>query len=119
MEDNDQAYWDDCYESEEAESFPARPRLPEPVKSGPFSYDTRNGLRIGNVSRASPEDLTLLFRKNASSARRAVATKPWLIAQLQFHDIAFTRSAKVGELWSTLETAVKKRRVSYFAQAAE
>ncbi|KAI0516948.1 hypothetical protein F5B22DRAFT_605632 [Xylaria bambusicola] len=108
MEDNSSDYDDNL--SDEAEGFPPRPQLPESVKSGAFSYDSRNGLRVSNFSRASLEDLTLLFRKNASSARRAVATKPWLTAQLRLYDIAFNKSAKVSELRGTLEAAVKGRK---------
>ncbi|KAK5625140.1 hypothetical protein RRF57_000856 [Xylaria bambusicola] len=109
-EDDYSDYEDDSFTYAEYEGFPPRPQSPEPVKSGAFSYDTKNGLRVGNFSRASLEDLSLLFRKNASSARRAVATKPWLTAQLRLYDINFNKSAKVSELRSTLEAAVKGRK---------
>ncbi|KAI0438484.1 hypothetical protein F4803DRAFT_534855 [Xylaria telfairii] len=106
MDDDD---WDSSMSSD-AEGFPARPRSPEPVKSGAFSYDNKNGLLAGGFSRAPLEDLRLLFRKNASSARRRAATKPWITAQLRLYDIAFDKSAKADELRSTLEAAVKGRR---------
>ncbi|KAI1359787.1 hypothetical protein F5Y08DRAFT_344333 [Xylaria arbuscula] len=127
MADNDYAYRQDCYEYEEVEGFPPRPQSPEPIKSSAFSYDRRNGFRVGNYSRAALEELTLLFRRNASRARLAIATKPWLIAQLRFYDIAFNKSAKVGELWEALEFAcvdggppsidvVQQQLVTQFAQ---
>lgn len=108
MEDD---HWDGSVNSD-VEGFPARPQSPAPVKSGAFSYDNKNGLLAGGFSRAPLEDLKLLFRKNASSARRRAATKPWITAQLRLYDIAFHKSAKADELRSTLEAAVKGRRVS-------
>ncbi|KAI0471416.1 hypothetical protein F4859DRAFT_485607 [Xylaria cf. heliscus] len=108
--DDDRDYWEDCYRNGDAEGFPVRPQSPTPVKSGAFSYHQRNGLRVGDVSRAPLEELRLLFRKNASSARQIAATKPWITAQLRLYDIAFNKSAKVDELRSILETAVKGRK---------
>ncbi|KAI0427475.1 hypothetical protein F5Y09DRAFT_333347 [Xylaria sp. FL1042] len=98
--------------NEDAEGFPPRPPSPspKPAKSGAFSYDDRNGLRVGEFSRVPIEELRLLFRKNASFARRSAATKPWIAAQLHLYGIPFDKSAKVGELRDTLEAAVKGRR---------
>ncbi|KAI1302877.1 hypothetical protein F5Y03DRAFT_190926 [Xylaria venustula] len=110
MKDDDQGYQYSCNMYGDVEGFPPRPQSPKPVKSGAFSYDHRNGLRVGEISRASLQDLTLLFRKNAPRARRAAATKPWITAQLRLYDIAFDKSAKVVELRSTLEAAVKGGR---------
>ncbi|KAI8948633.1 hypothetical protein F4801DRAFT_556433 [Xylaria longipes] len=109
MED-DRDYWHDCSMNGDAEGFPPQPQSPTPVKSGGFSYDERNGLLAGGFSRAPLEELRLLFRKNASSARRRAATKPWIIAQLRLYDITFDKSAKVDELRDTLEAAVKGRK---------
>ncbi|KAI1274224.1 hypothetical protein F5Y07DRAFT_373686 [Xylaria sp. FL0933] len=108
MEDDDSDYRYDCCMNGDVEGFP--PQLPKPAKSGAFSYDDRNGLRVGEFSRAPVEELRLLFRKNASHARRRVATKQWIVAQLHLYDIPFNKSAKVGELRDTLEAAVKSRR---------
>ncbi|KAI0813704.1 hypothetical protein GGR55DRAFT_687370 [Xylaria sp. FL0064] len=111
MEDDDSDYRYDCCMNGDVEGFPPRPQLPKPATSGAFSYDDRNGLRVGEFSRAPVEELRLLFRKNALSARRRVATKPWIAAQLHLYDIPFNKSAKVSELRDTLEAAVKSRRV--------
>ncbi|KAI0968385.1 hypothetical protein F4678DRAFT_442886 [Xylaria arbuscula] len=110
MQDDDRDYRYSCNMYADVEGFPPRPQSPKPAKSGAFSYDDRNGLRVGEFSRATLQDLTLLFRKNASSARRAAATKPWITAQLRLYDIAFNKSARVVELQNTLEAAVKGRR---------
>ncbi|KAI3331032.1 hypothetical protein F4824DRAFT_476407 [Ustulina deusta] len=110
MDDDDRDYRYNCYMNEDIEGFPPPPQSPKPVKSGAFSYDNKNGLRVRDISRAPLGDLTLLFRKNAPSWRRAIATKPWLTAQLRLYDIAFDKSAKVGELRATLEAAVKGRK---------
>ncbi|KAI0534717.1 hypothetical protein GGR58DRAFT_481685 [Xylaria digitata] len=110
MEDDDRDYRYDCHMNVDAPGFPSPPRSPKPAKSGAFSFDDKNGLRVGDFSRAPLEDLRLLFRKNASSARRRAATKPWIIAQLHLYGIAFDKSAKVDELRSTLETAVKGQK---------
>ncbi|KAI0551531.1 hypothetical protein F4679DRAFT_538287 [Xylaria curta] len=108
--DDDRDYWYDCSVNCDAEGFPARPQSPAPVKSGTFSYDNKSGLLAGGFPRATLEELSLLFRKNASSARRRAATKPWIAAQLHLYDIAFNKSAKVDELRCTLEAAVKGRK---------
>ncbi|KAF2964137.1 hypothetical protein GQX73_g9420 [Xylaria multiplex] len=110
MDRDYQDYRYDCHMNVDAPGFPPPPPSPKPAKSGAFSYDYENGLRVGDFSRAPLEDLRLLFRKNASSARRRAATKPWIIAQLRLYGIAFDKSAKVDELRSTLETAVKGRK---------
>ncbi|KAI0186410.1 hypothetical protein EV127DRAFT_472652 [Xylaria flabelliformis] len=110
MEEDDRDYWDDYSMNSHVEGFPARPEPPAPVKSGAFSYDNKNGLRANDFPRATIEELGLLFRKNASSARRRAATKPWIAAQLYLYDIAFDKSAKVDELRRTLEAAVKGRK---------
>ncbi|KAI1748717.1 hypothetical protein F4782DRAFT_516013 [Xylaria castorea] len=107
MDEDDRDYWSDC---SDAEGFPPRPQSPAPVKSGAFSYDNKNGLLAGGFSRATLEELRLLFRKNASSARRRAATKPWIAAQLHLYDIAFDKSSKVDELRCTLEASVKGRK---------
>ncbi|TGJ84555.1 hypothetical protein E0Z10_g4209 [Xylaria hypoxylon] len=109
MEDDDRDYRYDCNVNGDAPGFPPPPQSPKPAKSGAFSYDNKNGLRVGGFSHAPLEDLKLLFRKNASTARRAVATKPWITAQLHLYGIAFNKSAKAAELRSTLEAAVKGR----------
>lgn len=119
MDDDDRDYRYNCYMNEDIEGFPPPPQSPKPVKSGAFSYDNKNGLRVRDISRAPLGDLTLLFRKNAPSWRRAIATKPWLTAQLRLYDIAFDKSAKVGELRATLEAAVKGRKVSECATCAQ
>ncbi|KAI0104629.1 hypothetical protein GGR51DRAFT_223637 [Nemania sp. FL0031] len=110
MQHDEQEYRDDCCMYSHTEGFPPEPQVPELTRSGAFSYNDQNGLRAGGFTRASLEDLRLLFRKNASSARRAIATKSWLTAQLRLYDIPFEKSAFVDELWSTLEAAVKGRK---------
>ncbi|KAI0451010.1 hypothetical protein F5B21DRAFT_488721 [Xylaria acuta] len=110
MEKDNRDYIYDCSMNSDVEGFPARPQSPAQIKSGPFSYDDRNGLLAGGFSRAPLEELRLLFRKNASSARRGAATKPWIAAQLRLYDISFDKSAKADELRSTLEAAVKGRK---------
>lgn len=111
---DDEEYRYACNMYSDVEGFPPEPK-PKPLgpaKYKSFSYDNRNGLRVGEVSRASLEDLKLLFRKNASSARRAIATKPWITAQLRLYDIDFKSSANAAELYHTLAVAVTGRKVS-------
>jgi hypothetical protein len=86
------------------------PPSPEPLKSGVFTYD-ENGIKAGGFTRATFEELRLLFRKNASSARVRSATKPWVTAQLHLYGIPFRAKASAAELKSALETAVKNRQV--------
>jgi len=89
-----------------------RPRSPEPVRSGVFTYG-RDGIKAGGISRESVSELRLLFRKNASRARVRAATKPWITAQLQLYGIPFKKSDSVVQLRAALETAVKARHVSW------
>ncbi|GAW13364.1 hypothetical protein ANO14919_027480 [Xylariales sp. No.14919] len=109
MED-DRDYRYACCAYVDAPGFPPPPESPKPPKSGAFSYDNKNGLRVGGFSRAPLDELKLLFRKNESSARRAAATKPWITAQLYLYGIPFNKSARVAELRNTLEAAVKGRK---------
>ncbi|KAI0868170.1 hypothetical protein GGS24DRAFT_494773 [Hypoxylon argillaceum] len=110
MQDDDQDYRYDCHMNGNVEGFPPEPQAPGPAKSGVFSYDDKNGIRVGSFSRASLGDLHLLFRKNASPARLTAATKPWIVAQLRVYDIPFRKSANVDELRSMLKAAVKGRK---------
>jgi len=89
-----------------------RPRSPEPVRSGAFTYG-RDGIKAGGISRESVSELRLLFRKNASTARVRAATKPWITAQLQLYGIPFKKSDSAVHLRATLETAVKAGKVSW------
>ncbi|RWA14049.1 hypothetical protein EKO27_g1064 [Xylaria grammica] len=102
---DDRDYRYACCAYVDAPGFPPPPKSPKPPKSGAFSYDNKNGLRVGGFSRAPLDELKLLFRRNATSARRAVATKPWITAQLYLYGIAFNKSARVAELRNTLEAA--------------
>ncbi|KAF7119133.1 hypothetical protein CNMCM5793_008873 [Aspergillus hiratsukae] len=77
-----------------------------PLKSGVFTYD-KDGLKTGGFTRASFEELRLLFRKNASSARVRSATKLWVTAQLRLYGIPFQAKASAAELKSVLETALE------------
>ncbi|KAI1120964.1 hypothetical protein F5Y10DRAFT_257305 [Nemania abortiva] len=110
MQDDDKDYRYDCDVNGDVEGFPPEPQAPGPARSGAFSYDDKNGLRAGGFHRAPLEELRLLFRANASSARRAAATKPWITAQLRLYAIPFEKSAGVAELRNTLEAAVKGRK---------
>ncbi|KAI0205912.1 hypothetical protein F4808DRAFT_184733 [Astrocystis sublimbata] len=110
MEDEDWVYNRACELNSTVAGFPALPSPPTQVRAGAFSYNNRDGLRAGDFSRASLDDLRLLFRANASSARRRMATKPWITAQLHLYDIPFNKSGGVAELRDTLEAAVKGRK---------
>jgi hypothetical protein len=88
-----------------------RPRSPEPVRSGIFTYG-KDGLRAGGFSPESASELRLLFRKNASKARIRAATKPWVTAQLQLYGISFKKSDSAIQLKAALESAVKAGKVS-------
>ncbi|GIK03557.1 hypothetical protein Aspvir_007629 [Aspergillus viridinutans] len=85
------------------------PPPPEPLKSGVFTYD-KDGIKAGGFTRAPFEELRLLFRKNASSARVRSATKPWVTAQLHLYGIPFQATASAAQLKGALETAVKNRQ---------
>lgn len=118
MQDDDQDYRYDCHMNGDVEGFPPEPQAPGPAKSGVFSYDDKNGIRVGSFSRASLGDLHLLFRKNVSLARLTAATKLWIVAQLCVYDIPFRKSANVDELRSMLKAAVKGRKVSWYPSLA-
>ncbi|KAI1119242.1 hypothetical protein F5Y14DRAFT_446455 [Nemania sp. NC0429] len=92
------------------EGFPPEPKKPGPARYRTFTYDDTDGFRASKFSRASLADLRLIFRKNASAGRRAIATKPWITAQLRLYDIPFRSSADADELFSTLGAAVSDRK---------
>ncbi|GIJ82271.1 hypothetical protein Asppvi_000777 [Aspergillus pseudoviridinutans] len=81
---------------------------PEPLKSGVFTYD-KDGIKAGGFTRVPFEELRLLFRNNASSARVRSATKPWVTAQLRLYGVPFQANASAAQLKNALETAVKNR----------
>ncbi|RHZ72924.1 hypothetical protein CDV55_105534 [Aspergillus turcosus] len=83
--------------------------MDHPLKSGVFTYD-EHGIKTGGFTRASFEELRLLFRKNASSARVRSATKPWVTAQLRLYGIPFQANASAAQLKGVLETAVKNKQ---------
>lgn len=109
---DDEEYKYACNMYSDIEGFPPEPPPWGPAKYKTFTYDHRNGLRVGGFSRASLADLKLLFRRNASAARRAIATKPWITAQLRLYDIAFKSSVGVSELYGILAAAVTGGKVS-------
>lgn len=92
------------------ESFP--PAQPAEVTCGAFTYTAMHGVTVGGHSQASPKDLQLLFRKNASASRLAEATKPWIQAQMQWYGIEGWKSGTKALLMKRLEKAVKEGRVS-------
>ncbi|KAH8699091.1 hypothetical protein BGW36DRAFT_377269 [Talaromyces proteolyticus] len=91
-----------------------RPQSPEPIRSGSFTY-SKNGIAACNISRAPLSELKQLFRKNASSTRVAVATRPWLTAQLQLYGIPFQKSRTAPQLKATLEDAVRAGKCNSLA----
>lgn len=48
---------------------------PEPVRSGAFTY-SKDGIKVGGISRADVYELRLLFHKNVLKACVRAATKP-------------------------------------------
>lgn len=101
------------------EGFPPEPKPPKPARSRAFTYSHDDGFLASGISRAPIEELRLLFSKNASQARQAAATKPWLTAQLRLYGITFDKSADIDQLWYTLEAAVKGRKVSFHSFFAD
>ncbi|KAI3325347.1 hypothetical protein HD806DRAFT_552676 [Xylariaceae sp. AK1471] len=108
MDDTHQDYLRDCCRNGDAEGFPPEPPLPKSVRSGAFIYKHDDGFQASGISRAPLEELRLLFRKNASSARRAAATKTWLTAQLRLYGITFDKSAAS---WQHHAQAVEKHKL--------
>ncbi|KAI8627998.1 hypothetical protein F5Y19DRAFT_486308 [Xylariaceae sp. FL1651] len=102
----DSEYRSDCYLNGGAEGYPPQPPLPKPARSGAFTYDDQHGLQASGFSRAALSELRLLFRKNASQARQAAATKPWITAQLRLYGIPFDNSSQENYL-----QAVKKHKI--------
>ncbi|KAI1172045.1 hypothetical protein F4777DRAFT_23634 [Nemania sp. FL0916] len=104
-------YRHSCVQYSNNEGFPPVPKPPDRARSGAFMYDKENGFHAaGKISRSSVADMRLIFRKNASATRRAIATKQWITAQLRFYGIAFSRSADIDELYDTLAAAVAGRQ---------
>ncbi|ODM17597.1 hypothetical protein SI65_07272 [Aspergillus cristatus] len=80
---------------------------PEAVKSGAYAHGD-NGLALNGVPRASLVDLKPLFGVFPSRAQVKLATKVWVMAQLQLYGIPFKKSDIALDLKIALRTAVNE-----------